>query len=189
MVDRIQKAAEGAAMGTGTTVKSSVDLGCVPSLLSRTLSELTHRNLQDLPPIRYDQEEIEFAKKLSPGYTPGMESAISKYSHAAKAPGGSDVGFVSWATPTVWINSLAWLPGSSAHTWKAVVFNGCSIGEHAMIMAAKGIAVTAVDIYADPDILEKARQELIKTRGTTEKYRPEISGPPEIDLYKDSPKR
>lgn len=186
VVERIKKAAEGAAMGTGTRVEYTMSLGCVPSILSRTLSELTHRNLRALEPITYNEEEAAFAKELSSRYSPGSESTVSGYSHGGKSPGASDVGFVSHATPTIWINARAWLPGVDAHTWKAVVCNGHSIGEHAMMQAAKAIAITAIDIYNDPSLAEKARQELIKTRGTDEKYRPDISGPPSLDRYKDS---
>ncbi|MHC4394901.1 MAG: amidohydrolase [Planctomycetota bacterium] len=182
--ERIQKAAEGAAMGTGTTVEYTERKGCVTSLLSESLSQLAHKNMMELPRLKFTEEQRDFIRKIT-RYNDGVESAVSRFRHGRRVTFGSDVSFASRCTPTAWISANTW-PGRdiSAHSWRAVVANGCFIGEEAMLYAAKVIAATAIDIYKNPSIAEKARQELIKRRGTDEPYRPG-GGKPNIDIYKD----
>ena len=62
------------------------------------------------------------------------------------------------------------MPGTSAHTWQAVAAGGTSIGEKGMMVAAKTLLLTAIDIFKDPSIAEKAKLELDKRRGADFKY-------------------
>lgn len=61
--------------------------------------------------------------------------------------------------------SPTWAPGTSAHSWQAVAAGGTSIGRKGMLVAAKTLALTAIDIFQNPEITAKAREELEKIRG------------------------
>ena len=80
------------------------------------------------------------------------------------------MGDVSWMVPTTGMGAAPWVPGTSAHTWQAVAAGGSSLGIKGMMVAAKTIALTAMDIYNDPSIAEKAKQELMKQRGDNFNY-------------------
>lgn len=55
---------------------------------------------------------------------------------------------------------------------QAVAAGGTSIGNKGMILAAKVLAATAIDLYLDPKLVEAAREELEKRRGPDFRYRP-----------------
>lgn len=179
--ERICKAAEGAAMGTGTTVEYEKRKGCTTSLLSKSLSQLAHKNMMELPRLKYTEKQRYFIRKLSSRYRADEETRVAGFRHGRRVSFGSDVSIVSHCAPTVWVSTNTW-PGRdiSAHSWRAVVANG-SFANEAMLYAAKVIATTSIDIYNSPSLTKEARQELIKLRGTDEPYRLKEGDFPKIE--------
>ena len=91
---------------------------------------------------------------------------IQEFIVREKGTGGStDVGDVSWLVPTAGMRSATWVPGTSAHTWQAVAAGGTDIGFNGMMVAAKTLTLTAMDIFNDPSVTEKAKEELLRRRG------------------------
>ena len=88
--------------------------------------------------------------------------------HIIKA--SSDVGDVSWNVPTAEMRAATWVPGTPAHSWQAVACGGTSIGAKGMMVAAKTMALTAMDLVNNPNTLVEARQEFDKKRGPDFKY-------------------
>jgi len=104
-------------------------------------------------------------------------------------PVSSDAGDVSWVVPTASLNAATSVPGTAAHSWQAVAAGGMSIGEKGMLVAAKTLARTAIDLYADPDLLAAARAERAERVGTDFAYRPLLGDrPPALD-YREAPSR
>lgn len=175
--DRMVKAAEGAALGTGTTVKYEMIGGTHELLPNTVLQQLMFKNLSKVGGITYTAEEKEFADKIAKtlGYTKAdtdVAKNIQPYTADAPASGSTDVGDVSFAVPTVGMSSATWVPGTPAHSWQAVAAGGTSIGNKAMMVAAKTITMTAIDLLKDPDLIENARAEFEKRRGSDFKYIP-----------------
>ncbi|GAB3027053.1 M20 family metallopeptidase [Spirosoma pulveris] len=175
---RIENAAEGAAKGTGTQVEWEV-LGGVFNLLPNvTLAEVMHQNLKTVGGVTYTPEETAFAEKISATFgeqkVPITNAALVKdfrdASESATSGGSTDVGDVSWTVPTVGLSTATWVPGSSAHSWQSTAASGMSIGQKGMIVAAKTLALTALDLYKSPALIEKARAEWIQKRGANFKY-------------------
>lgn len=52
------------------------------------------------------------------------------------------------------------MPGTSAHSWQAVACGGTDIGI-IMIVAAKTMAFTAIDLFTNPELIKKAKEEFI----------------------------
>jgi len=169
--DRVVKAAEGAAMGTGTTMDYEVIGGTHDLLLNSTLADVMQKDLEKVGGVIYTPEEIEFAKKLQTSFTykvPPVESAatVKPIKVEEDAGGGStDVGDVSYAVPTVGMRAATWVPGTPAHSWQAVACGGTDIGAKGMMVAAKTIALTAIDLFTNPAIIEKAKEEFKKDKG------------------------
>lgn len=174
---RIEEAAEGAAKGTGTKVEWEV-LGGVYNLLPNvTLAEVMHRNLKTVGGVNYTPEETAFAKKISSTFDRKVsieEAATVKELQlrpgSATSGGSTDVGDVSWAVPTVGLSTSTWVPGSSAHSWQSTAASGMSIGQKGMLVAAKTLALTALDLYKTPALIEEARAEWLRKRGADFKY-------------------
>jgi len=169
--DWVVKAAEGAALGTQTTVDYEVIGGTHDLLLNGTLAEDMQQNLLRVGGVAYTPAEAEFGHKIQASFTyavPGVESAavVQPLKTEQDAGGGStDVGDVSYAVPTVGLRAATWVPGTPAHSWQATACGGTDIGTKGMMVAAKTMALTAIDLYTDAGLVARAKDEFRKARG------------------------
>jgi len=175
---RSVKAAEGAAMGTGTTMTYELTGGSFNILPNLELSKVMYENLKKVGGVNYSPEEREFAEKLmttysSDGLTPDMAAKVEPFVITEKAGNYStDAGDVSWIVPLVSMSAATWPPGTPGHSWQAVAAGGTSMGVKGMIVAAKTVAMTAIDFFENPDIIKKAKEELEERRGKNFVYKP-----------------
>ncbi len=175
---RIENAAQGAALGTGTKVESEV-LGGVFNLLPNvTLAETMHNNLAMVGGVTYTEEEKKFAEKIAetlgeqkqPIENASKVKDFRDGAESATSGGSTDVGDVSWTVPTVGLQTATWVSGSAAHSWQSTAASGMTIGQKGMIVAAKTLACTALDLYKDATLIEKAKAEWLQKRGANFKY-------------------
>jgi len=99
-----------------------------------------------------------------------ITNEIDPFKKREGAGGSTDVADISWVVPTTGLSTATWVPGTPAHSWQAVAAGGTSIGAKGMIMAAKTIALTAIDLYNSPLVIEESWKELKKMRGENFKY-------------------
>jgi aminobenzoyl-glutamate utilization protein B len=176
--DRLVAAATGAALGTGTTMEHEVVGGSFNRLPNVALSRVMDANLRSVGGIHYTPFEQAFAsgiqESLGDAARPlGSVEEIEPFEmHQSFA--SSDNGDVSWVTPMAHLRTATWVPGTSAHSWQAVAAGGMSIGTKGMIVAAKTLARTALDILSDPSIVTEARAEFGERRGEDFRYVPLI---------------
>ncbi|MCG9970346.1 amidohydrolase [Christiangramia crocea] len=190
--DRMVKAAEGAAIGTGTTMKYEIIGGTHELLPNLTLQKLIHENMTEIGGFEYTAKEKEFAEAIAP--TLDLKSV--KYSDAEEIEpfseeipssgfGSTDVGDVSFAVPTGGLRTATWVPGTPAHSWQAVASGGMSIGEKGMLLAAKTLAVSAIDLFKSPELIEEVKLEFNNRRGDDFIYEPLIGDrEPALDYRK-----
>lgn len=170
--ERVVNAAKGAALGTGTTMDYEIIGGTHDLLLNQTLAEVMQTNLEKVGGVNYTNAEIEFAKKIQSSFTfeaPPIVNAtkVQPLKLVSDAGGGStDVGDVSYAVPTVGMRSATWVAGVPAHSWQAVACGGTDIGIKGLVVAAKTMALTAIDLYNNPALIIKAKDEFTKAVGT-----------------------
>ncbi len=163
--DRVVKAAEGAAMGTGTTMKYDIIGGTHDLLINKTLAEVMQSNLEKVGGVNYSEAEKTFAKKIQPtfiGAPVDVASAatVRPLSYVVEGNSGStDVGDVSYTKPTVGLRAATWVPGTPAHSWQAVASGGTEIGTKGMLVASKTMALTAIDLMSNPALIQKATEE------------------------------
>ncbi|WP_445324342.1 hypothetical protein [Pseudobacillus sp. FSL P4-0506] len=62
--------------------------------------------------------------------------------------------------------------GTPLHTWQVVSTGKTSIAHKGMLHAGKVMAATAIEVLHNPDILEKAKIELIEQRNGEEYVSP-----------------
>jgi aminobenzoyl-glutamate utilization protein B len=171
LFDRIVKAAEGAALGTGTRMEYEIIGGTHDLLLLKGLNEDMHRNLVTAGGVSYSGSEAGFAKKIQStlsGKAPGLEDASRTQPLTLPenySPGSTDVGDVSYRVPTVGFRTATWVPGTPAHSWQAVACGGTEIGVKGMMVAAKAIAGMGIDLLNRPDMVANAKAEFKQALG------------------------
>ncbi len=176
--ERMVKTAEGAALGTQTKMEYEVINGVYNLLPNETLARIMHKNLELVGGVNYTPEERRFAEEIIKTYPVGIKvspedaAEIAPFVVSSEGGGGStDVGDISWLVPTVGLGAATWVPGTSAHTWQAVAAGGMSIGQKGMLVAAKTMTLTAMDIFKEPAVVGKALQELNERRGDDFSYK------------------
>ena len=174
--DRIVNAAKGAALGTGTTMEYEMIGGTHELLHNDILQQLVHKNLEKIGGYTYTSEEKVFAEKISESLGVSLNTqyveGVEPYDKGGKAGGSTDVGDVSFAVPTVGLRAATWVPGTPAHSWQAVAAGGTDIGNKGMMVAAKTLALTAMQLIDNPKIISVAKKEFLQKRGADFKYVP-----------------
>ncbi len=190
---RVDKIADGAALMTETSYEKVFIDGCSNTVPNSVLEELLYKNMKDTPTPSYTEDELDFAKKIKSTYeTHSLPAIAAIYDREAKAevekltecntkalcdfvaplyrgyhfsPGSTDVGDVSWQTPTAQINTACFTLASPGHSWQNVSVGKTSIGHKGLIYAAKVIAKTAVDLFENPELLRGAKAEFRENAG------------------------
>ena len=191
--NRVVKAAEGAALGTGTTMDYEV-LGGVHSILpNETLARVMYAKLSEVGGVNYSPEERAFAEELykslsAPNMPLGSERSVQAFDFERPGIGSTDVADVSWNVPTVGLRAATWVPGTSAHSWQAVAAGGMSIGYKGMNNASQVLALMGEELFTNPDLIAKARAEFEKRRGPDFQYKPVLGDrAPPLDYRRGVP--
>lgn len=189
--ERVDRIAQGAALMTDTKVEKKFIDGLADTVPNSVLEQVLYDNFKELGVPSYTQEELEFADALAGTYagSDGVPGVAAEYDAAAKeevqamqkkaghamnaflaplykgeafTPGSTDVGDVSWLTPTAQIHVAAWPNGCPGHSWQNVSSGGTSIGHKAAVHAGKVLAAAAVELFEKPELLDAAREEFEK---------------------------
>jgi aminobenzoyl-glutamate utilization protein B len=179
IIDRVIKAGEGAALATGTTMDYEIIAGEYELLINKTLASAMQKNLETVGGVKYTPEEVEFGKKLQTSFLtspPPIESAASvkplgEFKAGGTGSASTDVGDVTWVVPTVGLGAATFIPGTPGHSWQAVACGGTEIGTKGMLVAAKTIALTGVDLFTSPSLLLKAKEEFKTAVGSSFTYK------------------
>ncbi len=176
--DRLNKCANGAAMGTETNVEMEVVNGVYDLLPIVPLAKQMHNNLTRVGGVTYNETEKAFGLKIQESFPakdrPSLEDASKVEPFVVGRKGGSgstDVGDVSWVVPTVGLRTATWTPGTAAHSWQAVACGGTEIGTKGMMVAAKTLTGMGLDLFTDPKLIEAGKAEFDKARGTNFQYK------------------
>ncbi len=198
--ERLVNIARGAALMTDTSYEIEFLTGCYNYLPNKTLNRLLQQFMEQVGPNRWTEAELEFARRMGASFPEGQREAslrarkdapelldqlindtVLAYRDEETAGGGStDVGDVSWVTPTGRFSVACGVLGQPGHSWQVAACSGMSIGHKGMIMAAKVLALTGLELFTNPDQLEKARAEWAERTQATP-YRsalPEEQKPP-----------
>ena len=185
VLDRLEKAAEGAALGTGTRAEILRQGGVLSLLPNDTVGRVTLANMRHMPAISWDDDDHAFARQIQTSMeTPpscAQVSELGPYEYGLKGRFSTDVGDVSWLVPCGAIGTACWVPGTRPHTWQAVAAGAHPIADKGMRLAAQTLMTTGATFLRRPDLITKAQAELERQRGTDFTYRPLIAdGPPPL---------
>ena len=192
---RVDAIAEGAALMTGTSYERIFIDGTAETLPNFTLEALLHASFAETGVPQYTAEELAFASALcrtfppqtrAPGIGARFDGEIAKESRALSEnmtkpmndfllplysgegflPGSTDVGDVSWQTPTAQALIAAWPAGVPGHSWQVVACGKTSLAHKAILCAGKTLATAAIALIDDPALLQKAREEYAGRAGS-----------------------
>ncbi len=187
---RVDDIAKGAALMTGTSFERVFIDGTAELLPNFALEELLYANMAEIGVPEYSEEDRAFAAALRQSFPPARglpgtgaraDAAIAEkvreltengakpindflmplYHGTLFTPGSTDVGDVSWLTPTAQLNTAAWPAGIPGHSWQIVACGKSAMAFKAMRYAAKALAGAAIDLMEDASLLTQARSEFL----------------------------
>ena len=189
LLNRALKAAEGAAMGTGTTVKYSYVSGTYPVLRNEYLAQMAQRNLEKVGGVMLTEEEKAYVKELYRNAGQSGEANFSQFEkvlplkeYSIGGGGSDDTGDVSQVVPLCRVQTC--VSPLTSHTWHFASISGTTIGTKAMMNAAKTIYLTFVDLFKNPKELKKIREEWERVQGKDYKHECLVGdAPPALDYF------
>jgi len=184
--ERVLDVAKGAALMTGTQMEYAIISGASNLVFNDTIVDVLHEKMNEVAPPVFTEEERNFARELAPTFPQGagmmdgfanllgpkakqllanakenllLEGVMPAFKKDIAMPGSSDVGDVSWVTPTGQIMTTCYAFGTPGHSWQLVAQGGMSIGHKGMLYAGKVLALTALEFMQSSDLLAKAQDE------------------------------
>lgn len=185
---RVDDIAKGAALMTGTGFERVFIDGTAELVPNFTIEKALYDNLSALGVPDYDAEDWALASALRKTYPgsgidgidgvhidPAFAAQVKAMSDNGKRaindflpplfsstafwPGSTDVGDVSWQTPTSQIVTACWPAGVPGHSWQIVACGKSGLAHKGMLLAGKVLAATAIDLLTDPALLSAAKAE------------------------------
>ncbi|WP_462413610.1 M20 family metallopeptidase [Neobacillus sp. Marseille-QA0830] len=182
--DRLCDIARGAALMTQTEVEIVFDKACSNYNPNHTLGNVLEQSIQEVGMPSYTMEEYDFAERIwdtltdaekqNAGYC--EEICLQNLTIPSEGPfltakpipfdgkgflsGSTDVGDVSWITPTAQCMYTTSALGTVLHSWQMVTQGKSSISHKGLLQVAKVLALTAIKALENQDIIKQAKQEL-----------------------------
>lgn len=172
LLDIVTKAAESAAIMTGTQQKCKIQSGVSGFIMNHALHRRAYEAALKVEPLCYTEEEYRFGRELVKSVTGKNVSSADKdvlitkidpYSEKTRvmASGGccTDAAEISYFCPTLHYWGGGRLRGMPSHHWNVTALMGTSIAQKAGIYAYKILAQTAYDALTDPGFIEECWNE------------------------------
>lgn len=114
----------------------------------------------------YPEDQAYILEKSNNGTKPLNDFIVPFEFGNPKTLGSTDVGDVSWLTPTAQVYVTCWAQNSPGHSWQIVTCGNSPIAHKGLLTAAKVIAGTAIDLFEDHSLIEAAKAEFAEaTKG------------------------
>lgn len=189
---RIDKIAQGAALMCETSVTSKCVGAYSEFVQNVVLATELDKAFRDIGAPVWDEGDRELARKIRQSYNAGEEKSLrstilSRYDAAElekldETPldvvigeydpnvvplvnGATDLGDVSFITPTAKLNVATNALGTALHSWQMTAQTKSSIGHKGMLVAGKVMALATIRVMEDEALLSAAKEEFQQKNG------------------------
>jgi aminobenzoyl-glutamate utilization protein B len=167
--DWLRDIGDGAAKMSRTKVTMKIDTDCHELVPNAPISKLVLKHLQTVGAPKFDEADRVLARQLQSSIRADFGLKEQKPLHDAvddfpAAPyqdaGSTDVGDISWHVPTGGLSTACFAAGSPGHSWQNVAAAGSPIAHKGMLVAAKVLALSTVELLQNPQVLKEAKADL-----------------------------
>ncbi|MBI3666119.1 MAG: amidohydrolase [Acidobacteria bacterium] len=158
------KIARAAAEMTDTTMTERILAGTWESHMNKPLAEALYSNMKavGMPAWSEDDQALAgAAQKELNVKVEGLKTAVTELKPPGDGnrggAGSDDIAEVSWNVPTVNLRYPANIPNLVAHHWSSAIAMATPIARKGATAGAKAQAMTAIELFTRPELLEAAR--------------------------------
>jgi aminobenzoyl-glutamate utilization protein B len=186
--------AKAAAEMTDTEASWRILGQAYPRHFNKVIAETVWKNVERVGLPEWSEADLRLAKALQRELgveEEGLKTEIGELEGPAEEPrlggGSDDIGDISWTVPTVTLRYPANIPGGPGHHWANAVAMATPIAHKGATAGAKVLAMTALDLFMDPTLVDKAWEYFRDVQTKDHHYIPFIteSDPPAIQLNQD----
>jgi aminobenzoyl-glutamate utilization protein B len=145
---------------TDTTITERVLGAAWEGHFNKPLAELLQANIEAVGMPEWSEADIALAKatqKELDAEQIGLRTEVSELEDASETSAGSDdIAEVSWNVPTVNLRYPANIPNLICHHWSSAIAMATPIAHKGALAGAKAQAMTAIELFADPRLVEQA---------------------------------
>ena len=166
MLSRMRKAADGAALATETQAKVTVIASTRDPLNNQVLGRVMQKEMDRVGPPKFDEKDQTYAKALQKEIgveQAGLATNLVSYGPNHGGTASSDLAEVSAAVPLAELNIVTRPIGTAAHHWGQTACAAHPLGLKGMMVAAKVLGASMVDLLGDPKEIAAAKDEFQKT--------------------------
>lgn len=192
LFERVVDVARGAALMTGTTMNYEITMAFSDYITNAALAEVADECLQEIGAPAWSDDDYKLAKEYLLSYDENtlstikekiidiygeenleeilqkpLDSIIHPYDPKNKsyATGSTDVGDVTYTVPTLNFHVATACVGNVGHTWQMTGQSCSSIANKGMITAAKAMSLSAIRTMDRPEVVQKAKEIVLKQNG------------------------
>jgi aminobenzoyl-glutamate utilization protein B len=166
MLGRLRKAADGAALATETRAKVTVLASVREPIYSDALGRVLQKELERVGAPRWDAQDTAYAKALQKeiGVDPaGLAGDVVPYAPGHGSGASSDIGEVSAALPLTELFVATAPLGTPSHQWGWAACATHPLGHKGMLVAAKVLGASLVDLLGDAGAVAAAKAEFARS--------------------------
>ena len=208
--ERVKEVARGASIMTGTSYECELAMAFTEYIPNEALASIAYGCLSEIGAPKWDEEDFKLAKAYLESYGDEVKANIrskmtklygeERLDELWERPldgeihhydsgkielqaGSTDVGDVGAAVPTLNILTACACVGNVGHSWQMTAQAASPIAHKGLLTAAKMLALCSLRTAERPDIIERAKAEVLKRNGGSYTCPLPDSVAPPLDTY------
>jgi aminobenzoyl-glutamate utilization protein B len=155
------------------------------------IAEKMYNNIKQVGLPKWSEEDQTLARAIqkevkAPNDTVGLAVKLDTLGLPVKNPvsgGSDDIGDISWKLPTVTLGFPSNIPGLPGHHWANAVAMATPIAHKGVVAGAKAEAMTLLDFFLNPKLVDDAKEYFRTEQGMKQKYIPMVSETDKPAIY------
>ncbi|MFA9424375.1 MAG: peptidase dimerization domain-containing protein, partial [Sedimentibacter sp.] len=210
LFERVVNVARGAALMTDTTMNYEITMAFSDYIPNDALAAIADECLKEVGAPKWDEADYALAssflssynkdtlssikeeiiktygeEKLDEKFNKPLDNIVHTFDKTNKSyqSGSTDVGDVCYTVPTINFNVATVCIGNIGHTWQMTGQSCSSIAHKGTLVAGKAMALSAIRTMNRPDVIEQAKQIVLKQNGGSYKCPLPDSVKPPVGKY------
>jgi aminobenzoyl-glutamate utilization protein B len=191
MYQKANRIADGAALMTDTKVSQKILGSAWPQHFNKVIAETMYQNIRKVGLPKWSEQDQALARAVqkevkSQRDTAGLATQLDTIGLPVQtfvSGGSDDIGDISWKLPTVTLRFPSNIPGLPGHHWANAIAMATPIAHKGVVAGAKAEAMTLLDLFLKPELVEQAWQYFRTEQGMKQQYIPMVNPSDKPAIY------